>query len=257
MLRVTELTKTFTDHLRPDPHPRTVLDGASLTVPAGTCIAVTGASGSGKSSLLRCIYGTYAADSGHALIDVTPCSSPGTESPGDRRVVDVVEADPRAVVALRRDHMGMITQFLSVPPRVAAVDLVADAATAHSPMPHQPEPHPEQAETGPDRNEPAHELLSRLGLARELHQHPPATFSGGERQLVNIAIALARPRALLLVDEATASLDPHRRGAVLDALAGRKRAGAAVLAIFHDVPDTPDLVDQVCHLRGGRIEELR
>lgn len=247
MLRVRDLTKSFINHLRPDPHARTVLRGVSLEVPPGTCMALTGASGSGKSSLLRCVYGTYAADSGQVLV-------PDSNADADDETVDVVGSDPRTLVDLRRHSMGMVTQFLSVPPRIPALDLVADAArddTVGS-DPVDPEDDRQRAESATAR---ARDLLTRLGLAPPLHDQAPATFSGGERQLVNLAIALARPRPLLLVDEATASLDPGRRDAVLEALREHKQAGTALLAIFHDIPDTPGLVDEVCHLSNGLIQE--
>lgn len=249
MLRVRDLTKSFTNHLRPEPRARTVLRGVSLEVPLGTCLALTGASGSGKSSLLRCVYGTYAADGGQVLV---PDSTPGA----DGETVDVVGSDPRSLVDLRRHSMGMVTQFLSVPPRIPALDLVAAAARDDTagPGPIDPDDERQRAESATAR---ARELLTRLGLAPPLHDQAPATFSGGERQLVNIAIALARPRPLLLVDEATASLDPGRRDAVLEALREHKEAGTALLAIFHDVPDTPGLVDEVRHLRNGLIQENR
>lgn len=257
MLRVHDLTKSFTNHLRPQPHTRTVLRGVSLDVPTGACIALTGASGSGKSSLLRCVYGTYAADSGQALVPGLAAPPAPPAPPGDT-VVDVVGADPRTLVELRRHSMGMVTQFLSVPPRIPALDLVVDAArddTGH----HRPTPvdHDGGRGRGEGATARARELLARLGLAPELHDQAPATFSGGERQLVNIAIALARPRPLLLVDEATASLDPTRRDSVLAALREHKDAGTALLAIFHDVPDLPGLVDEVCHLSHGLIQENR
>lgn len=248
MLRVHDLTKTFTNHLRMRPQTRTVLRGVSLDVPAGACIALTGASGSGKSSLLRCVYGTYAADAGAVIVPRRfPLPTGTTVGDENGAGADVVGADPRTLVGLREHSMGMVTQFLSVPPRVPALELVASAAGTS----HEDDRGRDEAATR------ARDLLASLGLAAELHDQPPSTFSGGERQLVNIAIALAKPRPLLLVDEATASLDPTRRDAVLAALGERKQAGAALLAIFHEVPDTPGLVDEVLHLRNGRIQESR
>ncbi len=102
--------------------------------------------------------------------------------------------------------------------------------------------------------EEARRLLSALGLPSELHDVPPATFSGGQRQLLNLALGLARVRPLLMLDEATASLDPSRRRAVLGLLNERKRAGNALLAVFHEVPRTPRLVDRVVSVRAGQVE---
>lgn len=218
-LSVSRLRKGFVRHLV-DGRTREVLQGIDLDVAPGSCVAVTGASGSGKSSLLRCVYRTYLADSGSILVDAG--AGP----------VDVVRLSDRGVIDLRATTMGLVTQFLWVTPRVGAADLVSHA--------------------GVPRGE-AVALLTDLGLAPELVDMPPASFSGGERQLVNLGIGLACPRPLLLLDEATASLDPARRERVLELLLARKRAGTTILAVFHDVPATPGLVDRVVRLTDGRI----
>jgi alpha-D-ribose 1-methylphosphonate 5-triphosphate synthase subunit PhnL len=129
--------------------------------------------------------------------------------------------------------MGIATQFLDVVPRVPAQDLLA------------------QSGLGRDAGST---LLGDLGLPAELHDVPPATFSGGQRQIVNLALALARPLPLLLLDEVTASLDPQRREAALRVLEERKREGVAMLAVFHDVPAGGGLVDRVVRMRDGRVE---
>ncbi len=221
MLRIRGLTKSFTDHLRGGTI-RPVLRGIDLDVAPGQCVVLTGASGSGKSSLLRCIYGTYAADTGSIHLD-TP---DGT--------VDLARVPDRDLIRIRRGQLGMVTQFLSAPPRVSARDLVAEQGIT---LEHS---------TG---------LLTELGLDPALHALAPSTFSGGERQLVNIAIALARPRSVLLLDEITASLDHNRRATVLRVLAERKNSGTALLAIFHELPDEPGFIDEVLRLDGGRVVE--
>jgi alpha-D-ribose 1-methylphosphonate 5-triphosphate synthase subunit PhnL len=221
MLRITGLRKAFTSHLRHGA-TRTVLNGIDLTVPAGSCTVLMGPSGCGKSSLLRCVHRSYRPDAGR--VDLT--TPTGT--------LDLAAAADREVLAVRRTTMAMVTQFLSVTPRISAADLVADQGVGET---------------------EARELLARLGLPDAIHDLPPATFSGGERQLVNLAIALARPRPLLLIDEATASLDTVRRDTVLRTLAALKQQGTTILAIFHDLPDTPGLVDQTIHLANGRPME--
>lgn len=219
VLTVSGLHKRFVAHLQGGA-TRTVLRGADLTLQPGTLTVLRGPSGSGKSSLLRCIYRTYRPDDGTVQLDV------------DGRRLDLASAPDATILDARRNLLGMATQFLRVTPRVSAVDLVA--------------------EQGLDAEQSA-ALLRELGLAAELVHAPPATFSGGERQLVNVAISIARPRPLLLLDEATASLDPVRRRRVLDVLAQRKQAGTTMLAVFHDLPETPDLVDRVVHMRDGRV----
>lgn len=220
MLRVDQLTKTFVSHLRGGASQRVLAD-VELQIAAGELVVLTGPSGGGKSSLLRCIYRTYRPDGGRVLID-RPDGEP----------LDLAAAPDRTVLDARASLLGMVTQFLRVTPRVGAADLVREAGA-------------------PDGE--AVELLRSLGLGGPLLDAPPATFSGGERQIVNLAMALAQPRPLLLLDEATASLDARRRRAALAALDERKRAGTAMLAVFHELPDRPGLVDRVVQLRDGRV----
>lgn len=217
-LEVREVRKTFTQHLLGQRIE--VLRGVSLTVAPGECVVLTGASGSGKTTLLRCVYGQVLADGGSIRIGA------GT----DRR--EMVGAPARAVLAARRHLLGLATQFLDVVPRVPAEELLR--------------------QRGMERGE-AGRLLVSLGLPDELHKVPPATFSGGQRQIVNLALALASPRPLLLLDEVTAALDPGRRRVALAALLARKRQGTAMLAVFHDVPATTGLVDRVLTVREGQV----
>jgi alpha-D-ribose 1-methylphosphonate 5-triphosphate synthase subunit PhnL len=215
-LEMSGVHKTYVRHLAGG-RRLPVLRDVDLAVATGEAVVVRGPSGSGKSTLLACAYRSALVDEGRIVLGGS---------------LDLVAATEREVLAARRDRMAMATQFLQVVPRVAALDLVR--------------------EQGLDA-ESAGGLLARLGLPVELHDLPPATFSGGQRQVVNLAIALARPRPLLLLDEVTAALDPARRATVLAELAARKRAGAAVLAVFHDVPETPGLVDRVLTLRDGAL----
>jgi alpha-D-ribose 1-methylphosphonate 5-triphosphate synthase subunit PhnL len=135
------------------------------------------------------------------------------------------------VLDARTDTIGYVSQFFSAIPRVTAVDVVAEPLVARG--------------VGRDRaRRHARELLERLDVAPALWDGYPSTFSGGERQRVNLARALIAPRDLLLLDEPTASLDPARRQIVFDLLAERKEAGTAVIAVLH-VPAVPGLFERV------------
>jgi alpha-D-ribose 1-methylphosphonate 5-triphosphate synthase subunit PhnL len=202
MLEVQHLEKQFTLHLRGGLQ-LPVLHGVNLTVHAGECVALAGPSGAGKSTLLRSLYGNYRAGAGRILVR------------HENEMVDIASAPPRTVVQVRAKTLGYVSQFLRVVPRVPALDIVAEAAPNRS-------------------REQAAALLHRLNIPTRLHALPPATFSGGEQQRVNIARSFVDPTPIMLLDEPTASLDAGNREVVVDLVADARAAGAAIVGIFHD-----------------------
>jgi alpha-D-ribose 1-methylphosphonate 5-triphosphate synthase subunit PhnL len=207
-LVVSEVSKSFTMHLRDGIRLPVVAD-VSFSVASGECVVLGGPSGIGKSSLLKMIYGNYAVDGGQILIA------------HQQRIVDLASADPRTVIDVRRETLGYVSQFLRTVPRVAALDVVAEPLVA-------------RGENAASARERAAELVKKLNLPRELWQLPPATFSGGEQQRVNIARGFITDHAILLLDEPTASLDAVNRRVVIDMIEEKKRQGVALLGIFHD-----------------------
>lgn len=207
-LVVSEVAKSFTMHLR-DGITLPVVAGVSFSVKKGECVVLGGPSGVGKSSILKMLYGNYAVDAGQILI----------EHRG--HLVDLASAAPRSVLEVRRDTLGYVSQFLRVVPRVSALDVVAEPLLARG-VSHA------------EASEKASDLLAKLNLPRELWQLPPATFSGGEQQRVNIARGFITDHAVLLLDEPTASLDAKNRRVVVEMIAGKKAEGVALLGIFHD-----------------------
>ena len=204
MIAVEDVSKSFILHNQGGAEIP-VLAGASMSVAPGECVALTGVSGSGKSTLMRIVYGNYLAGSGSVRI-------------GD---VELVEAEPREVLALRRDTLGYVSQFLRVVPRVAALDVVAEPLLAVG-MPEE------------EAHARARKLLERLRIPQALWGLSPLTFSGGEQQRVNIARGFAHHYPALLLDEPTASLDGANRATVLEMIEEAKGRGAAILGIFHD-----------------------
>jgi alpha-D-ribose 1-methylphosphonate 5-triphosphate synthase subunit PhnL len=202
------VSKAFTLHLRGGTRLDVVSD-VTFTAYAGECIVLGGPSGAGKSSLLKIIYGNYRCDSGRVLV-----------RDGDE-MVDVAAAAPRRILALRRSVMGYVSQFLRVIPRVGALDIVVVAGR-------------ESGLAEDEARRRAANLLSRLNVPERLWSLPPATFSGGEQQRVNIARGLVSDRPVLLLDEPTASLDAHNRAVVTDLIECKKAAGTAIIGIFHD-----------------------
>lgn len=218
------LAKIFTMHLRGG-IALPVIANASFALAAGECAVLDGPSGVGKSSILKMLYGNYAASTGQIMVL------------HGGKPVDLVSASPRTILDIRRDTIGYVSQFLRVVPRVSARDIVAEPLV----------------ERGADRREAiarAGELLSRLNLPDRLWDLPPATFSGGEQQRVNIARGFITPHPILLLDEPTASLDAANRAVVIEMIRKKKSEGVALLGIFHDAAVRDEIADAVIDVSG-------
>ncbi|MEI8028689.1 MAG: phosphonate C-P lyase system protein PhnL [Comamonadaceae bacterium] len=208
LIETISLSKTFTLHGRGGLQ-LPVFSGIDLTVRAGECLALTGHSGSGKSSLLRCLYGNYAATSGDVRIRHQDAW------------VSLSSAAPREVFDVRRHTLGYVSQFLRVIPRVSTLDIVA-------------EPLRRIGVAADEARARAAYWLQRLNLHERLWHLPPATFSGGEQQRVNIAHGMITAAPVLLLDEPTASLDGDNRRVVVDLICAARAQGSAIVGIFHD-----------------------
>jgi len=219
ILAVSGVDKTFTMHLQGGQR-LPVLARLAFEVHAGECVALGGASGAGKSSILKMVYGNYAVNRGSIQLRA------------GGRVIDIAAAGPREVLAARRDTVGYVSQFLHCVPRVAALQIVA-------------EPLIERGELVRAARDRAAELLARLAIPERLWALPPATFSGGEQQRVNIARGFVTELPLLLLDEPTASLDARNREAVTGLIREKLGRGTAVLGIFHDAEVRDAVADRV------------
>ncbi len=218
-LAVSGLAKRFTMHLQGGLQ-LPVVSGVNFELNSGECAVLGGPSGAGKSSILKMVYGNYAVNSGSILIR------------HHDRTVDLAIADPREVLAVRRDTIGYVSQFLRTLPRVAALDVVAEPLIAR----------------GVDKDaamERARDLLAQLNLPTRLWSLPPATFSGGEQQRVNIARGFITDHPVLLLDEPTASLDAKNRAVVVNLIRMKKAAGVAMLGIFHDEDVRSEVADRI------------
>ena len=200
MISVQGLRKTFTLHNQGGVE-LPVLEGVDLDVQPGECVALDGPSGAGKSTLLKCLYANYRASAGSVRVGDT----------------EVTTASARELLALRRDTIGYVSQFLRVVPRVPALDVVAEPL-------HGAE----------DARQRAEQMLLRLRIPMRLWSVPPATFSGGEQQRINVARGLVRPMPVLLLDEPTASLDADNRLTVVSLINEARARGSAIVGIFHD-----------------------
>jgi alpha-D-ribose 1-methylphosphonate 5-triphosphate synthase subunit PhnL len=226
MLRTEGLAKTFTLHLRGGMQ-LPVLSGIDLTVRSGECIVLSGPSGAGKSTLMRSLYGNYRAEAGHIWVR---CHG---------KLIDIAAAEPRVVLAVRRETLGYVSQFLRVVPRVSTLDIVADELIGRDVA-------PDEARAS------ASALLLRLNIPRRLHAIPPATFSGGERQRVNLARGFIVGHPILLLDEPTASLDAENRSVVVKMIQESKTRGTAIVAICHDAGVRDAIADRLFPLTATR-----
>ena len=216
LLYATGINKSFTLHNQGG-IKLPVLNNVSLEVKAGECVALTGESGSGKSTLMKSLYGNYGVDRGEIWLK------------HNDNWVDLVKLQPHQVIEVRQQTIGYVSQFLRVIPRVSALDVAS-------------EPLLELGTSVDTAYQKIKDLFSLLNLPERLWQLSPTTFSGGEKQRVNIARALAIDYPIFLLDEPTSALDAKNRQVVVELLTEKKQQGCALIGIFHDC----EVRDKLC-----------
>ena len=230
LLDIEHLSKGFTLHAA----NRRVrgCEDISLTVMPGEFVGVTGRSGSGKSTILKCLYRTNLPEQGSIWYDSAAFGR-----------VDLATLDERRVIYLRNYEIGYVSQFLDVVPRTTAYEIVqASAAEAFA------DPADVASET--------ERMLTHFDFPRELWDLYPNTFSGGEKLRLNIARAMVRRPRLLLLDEPTASLDNASKLKVRDLIEQLKAGGTTMLGIFHDLEFMEGVCDREYNMQaGGFVEE--
>lgn len=222
VLKIKDFGKHFTLHEQGKVIPSS--HNVALEVHAGELTALIGPTGAGKSSVLKGIYRTYLPSAGKILY---------RDKSGEE--IDLAQADEYRMLQLRREEIGFVTQFLFCLPRQATLDVVAHPLVARGVA----------RETA---REQAAAMLAALNLPERLWSISPATFSGGEKQRVNLARGLVSKPRLLLLDEPTASLDPVTAERVIGLIEAIKKEGIAMLAIFHHPELTQRLGDRVVEL---------
>lgn len=228
-LTVRHLRKTFTMHAIGGRVVDSLRD-VSFAVAQGEHVAVAGASGAGKSSLLRCVYRNYLPDSGSVVLH-TP-----------DRDIELTSLPDRAMARLRGRDFGYVSQFLDAPPRTGPLDLVIAAALrrGHS---------REESRTLAER------ALTALSINPMLWEIDCSVLSGGERQRVNLAAGVVSPPRLLLLDEPVSALDPANRKLALALIDGLARQHVAVLAVYHDMTIIRRLAGRVLVMENGLIND--
>lgn len=216
-IAVTKLCKGYPD--------LPVLTDLDLSVAPGEVIAIRGASGTGKSTLLHCLGLLDAPDSGSITLD-------GTE-------LSTLRGDARS--AMRAKHIGFVFQAFHLLPEFSVLENIMMSARTAGIALH----------TGSTR---ARELLAAVGLGERAHQDV-RTLSGGERQRVALCRALLAQPQLLLADEPTGNLDPATAAVVLDLLLSlARKADASVIIVTHD-PAIAARADRTLELRAGQLHD--
>lgn len=196
-----------------------VLENLSIELMQGECVVLTGVSGSGKSSLMKALYGNYGIHGGEIWVK------------HDDIWVDLAQLKPYEIISVRQKTIGYVSQFLRVIPRISALDVAA-------------EPLLDLGWGLDDARNKIQELFSLLNLPERLWQLSPTTFSGGEKQRVNLARALAIDYPILLLDEPTSALDAENTQSAIALLRQKKQVGTAMLAIVHDAEIKQQLGDR-------------
>ncbi|MDT7561868.1 MAG: polar amino acid transport system ATP-binding protein [Pseudonocardiales bacterium] len=211
-----------------------VLKGIDLEVRRGEVMCLLGASGSGKSTFLRCINHLESPDRGYILVDGELV---GGEVAGGR-----IHESPPGRVAARRARIGMVFQQFNLFGHLTAVQNVTLA------------PMKVKGEGKAVALERAHRLLDRVGLG-DRKDHYPAQLSGGQQQRVAIARALAMEPAVMLFDEPTSALDPELVGEVLDVMRDLAASGMTMVVVTHEMGFAREVGTSAAFLDGGRVIE--
>ena len=202
--------------------PRTILDGVSLSVTQGEIVCFVGPSGTGKSTLLRCVNGLEPIQGGQIQFEGT-------------------QVLPRSVGAVRK-RVGMIFQHFNLYPHMTALQNVMLASMVV---------HKEKRAVVEAR---ARALFDKVRLSHRIDAYP-AQLSGGEQQRVAIARALCAEPRLLMFDEPTSALDPETVGDVLTVMKDLAREGRTMLVVTHEIRFAADVGTRMVFMEAGKIVE--
>lgn len=227
MLKIKGLSKSFTIH---NLNKHIVASkNINISVNKGEFIGITGRSGSGKSTILKCIYRTYLPEEGDIIYD--------SKRFGE---INLSTASEREIIYLRKYEIGYVSQFLNVMPRLTSREIIEDVLL-------------EMGKDKVEANKETEKILSHFELDKELWDSYPNNFSGGEKLRLNIARAMVKHPRLLLLDEPTASLDNASKIKVRELIEQLKNEGTTMVGIFHDLEFMESLCDKTYNMELGKI----
>lgn len=217
MLRADRVRKSFGGH--------EVLKGISLEIAEGEVVCLIGASGSGKSTFLRCLNLLEQVDDGDIWLD-------------DREITD-----PRVNADMVRREIGIVFQAYNLFPHLTVEqNIVLGQVKA-------------RGRSRDQARATARELLDRVGLADKATAYPDS-LSGGQQQRVALVRAIAMRPRILLLDEITSALDPMLVGEVLDVIRDLRRDGMTIVMATHEIAFAREVADRAAFLRDGVVEEV-
>ena len=216
IVRLDQVYKSFGDNQ--------VLKGVSFEVARGEMIAIIGASGSGKSTALRCIDRLETIDSGSI------------------EVAGIRVDDPQVDLHRLRREVGIVFQSYNLFPHLTVLQNIALGPTAVKRMP------------AAQANSLAQDVLARVGLSDKAQAYPEQ-LSGGQQQRVAIARSLAMQPQLMLFDEVTSALDPELTGEVLKVMEQMAAEGMTMILVTHEMGFARRVADQVIFMHQGQVWE--
>ena len=230
------MQKLFIDELHKHYGDHEVLKGVSLKANAGDVISVIGSSGSGKSTMLRCINFLEQPSAGRIVVD-------GEEVLTKKdRTGALRAADPKQLQRMRT-KLAMVFQHFNLWAHMTVLENIVEAPVHVLGLGRR------------EAEERARIYLEKVGLAPRLEKQYPSHLSGGQQQRVAIARALAMHPDVMLFDEPTSALDPELVGEVLKVMQKLAEEGRTMIVVTHEMSFARNVSNHVVFLHQGRIEE--
>ena len=232
----TPANKLFIDGLHKQYGTNEVLKGVSLKAAAGDVISIIGSSGSGKSTMLRCINFLEQPNQGRIFVDGEEVRTL-KDKYGALKV-----AEPRQLQRVRT-KLSMVFQHFNIWSHMTVLENVMEAPLHVLGL------------TKKEAEDRARAYLEKVGLAPRVEKQYPSHLSGGQQQRVAIARALAMHPDVMLFDEPTSALDPELVGEVLKVMQTLAEEGRTMIVVTHEMAFARNVSNYVMFLHQGRVEE--